>query len=42
MWENYSNYFGEGLEISKNWTMIHFLTFYDWPQNGHGIHGSVI
>ena len=42
MWENYSNYFGEGLAISKNWTMIHFLTFYDWSQNGHGIHGSVI
>ena len=24
-WEDYSNYFGEGAEISRNWATIHFF-----------------
>ena len=24
-WEDYSNYFGEGVEISWNWATTHFL-----------------
>ena len=27
-WEDYSNYFGEGAEISRNWATAHFLAFY--------------
>ena len=23
-WEDYSNYFGEGVEISRNWATAHF------------------
>ena len=26
-WEYYSNYFGEGVEISRNWATTHFLIF---------------
>ena len=26
-WEGYSNYFGEGVEISRNWATTHFLVF---------------
>ena len=26
-WEDYSNYFGEGVEISRNWATTHFLVF---------------
>ena len=33
-WEDYSNYFGEGAEISRNWATIHFFFIFDgWPQN---------
>ena len=24
-WEDYSNYFGEGAEISRNWATAHFF-----------------
>ena len=41
-WEDYSNYFGEGAGISRNWATAHFLTFYGWPQNCHGARGCVI
>ena len=27
-WEDYSKYFGEGVEISRNWATSHFLAFY--------------
>ena len=27
-WEEYSNYLGEGVEISRNWATAHFLVFY--------------
>ena len=27
MWEDYSNYSGEGVEISRNWASAHFLVF---------------
>ena len=26
-WEDYSNYFGEGVEISRNWATTHFSVF---------------
>ena len=26
-WEGHSNYFGEGVEISRNWATAHFLVF---------------
>ena len=41
-WEDYSNYFREGVEISRNWATAHFLAFYGWPQNFHGTGGCVI
>ena len=41
-WEDYSNYFGEGAGISRNWATAHFLNFYGWPQNCHGTGGCVI
>ena len=25
-WEDYSNYFGEGVEISRNWATAHFFS----------------
>ena len=31
--EEYSNYFEEGVEISRNQATAYFLAFYDWPQN---------
>ena len=40
-WEDYSNYFGEEIGISRNWATVHFLTFYGWPQNCHGAGGCV-
>ena len=27
-WKDYSNYFGEGVGISRNWATAHFLAFY--------------
>ena len=39
--EDYSNYFGEGVEISRNWTTSHFLIFDGQPQNYHGVDGCV-
>ena len=41
-WEDYSNYFREGVGISRYWATTHFLTFYGWPQNCHGTGGCVI
>ena len=41
-WEDYSNYFGEGVAISRNWATAHFLAFYGWPQNCHDAGGCVI
>ena len=41
-WEDYSNYFGNGVGISRNWASTHFLDFYGQPQNCHGTCGSVI
>ena len=38
-WEDYCNYFREGVEIFRNWVTAHFLTFYAQPQNCHGTHG---
>ena len=35
-WEDYSNYFGEGADISRTWATAHFLAFYGQPQNCHG------
>ena len=41
-WEDYSNYLGEGVEISRNWATAHILTLYVWPQNCHDTGGCVI
>ena len=41
-WEEYSNYFGEGAEIFRNWTTTRFLAFYGRHQNCHGSCGCVI
>ena len=30
-WEDYSNYFGEGVEISRNWVTTHILIFDGGP-----------
>ena len=35
-WEGHSKYFGEGVEISKNWATTHFLVFDGGPWNYHG------
>ena len=35
-WEGYSNYFGEGVEISRNWATALFWPFYSWPRSCHG------
>ena len=40
-WEDYSNYFGEGAEISRNWATAHFLAFYGRPGDSHGAGGCV-
>ena len=41
-WEDYSNYFGEGAEISRNWATAHFLVFAGPPWNCHDAYGCVI
>ena len=41
-WEDYSNYFGGGAEISRNWKISPFLVFRDRPWNCHGTPGCVI
>ena len=41
-WKGYSNYFGDGAGISRNWATTHFLAFYGWPQNCHGASGGDI
>ena len=41
-WEDYSNYLGEGAEISRNWATTHFLIFDGRPWNCHGAGGCVI
>ena len=41
-YENYSSYFGKGVEIFWNWASAHFLTFYDQPLNFHGACRCVI
>ena len=40
--EDYSNYSRGGAGIFRNWATVHFLAFYDQPQNGHGAGGCVI
>ena len=35
-WEDYSNYLGEGVAISRDWVATHFLAFYGQPQNYRG------
>ena len=40
-WEDYSNYLGEGVEISRNWATAHFLIFDGWPWNCRGAGGCV-
>ena len=34
-------YFGEGVEISRNWAPAHLLVFDGWPWNCHGTCGCV-
>ena len=38
-WEDYSNYFGDGAEISRNWATVHFLISDGQPRNCHGSGG---
>ena len=40
--QDYSNCFGEGVDISRNWATTHFLAFYGQPWNYHGAGGRVI
>ena len=35
-WEEYSNYIGDGVEISRNWATAHFGAFYSQPWNCPG------
>ena len=39
--EDYINYFGNGMGISRNWATTYFLTFDGQPQNCHGASGCV-
>ena len=41
-WEDYSNYFWEEVEISRNCATAHLLVFDGWPWNYHGDPGCVI
>ena len=41
-WEDYSKYFEEGAEISRNWATTQFLVFDGQPWNCHGASGCVI
>ena len=41
-WEDYSNYFGERVEISRNWATASFLVFDGQPGNFQGACGCVI
>ena len=41
-WGDYSNHWGEGAVVSRNWATTHFLAFYSQPQNSHEPGGSVI
>ena len=38
-WGDYPNYFGAGVEISRNWAGAHF---YGWLWNCHGAVGCAI
>ena len=40
--EDCSNYSGGRAGIFRNWATVHFLAFYDQPQNGQGAGGCVI
>ena len=40
--ENFSNCFGGGGGISRNWATTHFLAFDGWSQNHHGAGGCAI
>ena len=40
--EDYINYFGNGMGISRNWATTYFLTFDGQPQNCRGTHWYVI
>ena len=37
--KDYSNYFGEGTGISRNWAITHFLAFHGRPQSCRGTGG---
>ena len=39
---NYSNYFGEGVEISRNWAIAHLVAFSHYPQNCHAACGCAV
>ena len=41
-WEHYSNCFGEGEGIARNWATIPFLASYGQPQNYDGTCGCVM
>ena len=41
-WEDYSNYFKEGVGTSRNWATACFLAFYGPPWNCPGACGCVI
>ena len=40
-WEDYSNYFGERVEISMNWVTTHFVVCDGCPWKCHGACGCV-
>ena len=40
VWEDYSNYFREGAEISRNWAVIHNLVINNQPCNCPGACGG--
>ena len=40
-WEDYSNYLGEGVGISRNWATTHFLIFDGQSLNCQGAGGYV-
>ena len=41
-WEDYSKYFGEGVETSRNWAIISFSAFDGQPWNFQGACGCVL
>ena len=41
-WEDYSDYLGDGAEVSLNWVMAHFLLFDGQLQNCPGTGGGCV